>query len=104
MRHPCASMAGLHTAYYLVHSMGSTQSFEEQDRAAVQNFPDAARGQDFGGSSISAGLGHRAEKLRTCGAALPARSWCSACIHLVRSRVMPLRRLPLLRPAAVLAA
>ena len=36
-------MAGVDTAYYLVHSMGSAESFEEQDRAAGQNFADAAR-------------------------------------------------------------
>jgi len=38
-----AAMDGVQAAYYLVHSMGSTQSFEEQDRAAAQNFADAAR-------------------------------------------------------------
>jgi len=35
-----------------VHSMGSTQSFEEQDRAAAQNFADAAKAQVFAESSI----------------------------------------------------
>jgi uncharacterized protein YbjT (DUF2867 family) len=37
------AMAGVNTAYYLVHSMGSTQSFEDQDRMAAQNFANAAR-------------------------------------------------------------
>ena len=37
-----AAMNGVHAAYYLVHSMGSTQSFEEQDRIAAQNFANAA--------------------------------------------------------------
>ncbi len=36
-------MASVTTAYYLVHSMGSTQSFEDQDRVAAQNFANAAR-------------------------------------------------------------
>src|SRR5579862_935000 len=36
-------MSGVHTAYYLVHSMGSPGQFEEQDRQAAQNFVDAAR-------------------------------------------------------------
>lgn len=31
------------SAYYLVHSMGSTGSFEEQDRIAASNFSQAAR-------------------------------------------------------------
>jgi len=37
------AMAGVHLAYYLVHSMGSTGKFEEQDRIAAQNFAEAAR-------------------------------------------------------------
>ncbi len=37
------SLAGVHTAYYLVHSMGSTGDFEEQDRRAAQNFANACR-------------------------------------------------------------
>ena len=38
-----AALAGVHTAYYLVHSMGSSQSFEAQDRQAAGNFAQAAR-------------------------------------------------------------
>jgi len=37
------AMAGVHTAYYLVHSMGSAGKFEQEDREAAQNFADAAR-------------------------------------------------------------
>jgi uncharacterized protein YbjT (DUF2867 family) len=37
-----AACAGVHTAYYLVHSMGSTADFREQDRAAATNFGAAA--------------------------------------------------------------
>jgi uncharacterized protein YbjT (DUF2867 family) len=37
-----AACAGVHTAYYLVHSMGSTGDFTEQDRAAAANFAAAA--------------------------------------------------------------
>ena len=36
------AMAGVHVSYYLVHSMGSTGKFEEQDRIAAQNFAEAA--------------------------------------------------------------
>jgi len=36
-------MAGVHTAYYLVHSMGSPGKFEEEDRQAARNFATAAR-------------------------------------------------------------
>src|SRR3954469_14239436 len=38
-----ASLAGVHTAYYLVHSMGSGGSFEDKDRQAAINFAEAAR-------------------------------------------------------------
>jgi uncharacterized protein YbjT (DUF2867 family) len=36
-------MDGVDTAYYLVHSMGATGDFEEQDRIAADNFASAAR-------------------------------------------------------------
>jgi uncharacterized protein YbjT (DUF2867 family) len=37
-----AALNEIHTAYYLVHSMGSTGSFEEEDKVAAQNFAAAA--------------------------------------------------------------
>jgi uncharacterized protein YbjT (DUF2867 family) len=37
------SMAGVHSAYYLVHSMDSANSFEEEDRRAANAFGVAAR-------------------------------------------------------------
>ena len=37
------AMEGIETAYYLVHSMGSAGSFEEQDRGGAENFAIAAR-------------------------------------------------------------
>ena len=38
-----AAMQGVSMAYYLVHSMGSTGKFEEEDRRAARNFAAAAR-------------------------------------------------------------
>ncbi|MHB1297364.1 MAG: SDR family oxidoreductase [Gemmatimonadaceae bacterium] len=38
-----AALRDVDAAYYLVHSMGSTGSFEETDRQAAQNFADAAK-------------------------------------------------------------
>ena len=35
-------MAGVHTAYYLVHSMGSSGKFEDEDRQAARNFAASA--------------------------------------------------------------
>src|SRR5512136_1417923 len=37
------AMSGVETAYYLVHSMGSAGSFEEQDRRGARAFGQAAR-------------------------------------------------------------
>ncbi len=37
------AMRGVHTAYYLVHSMNSERSFEQADREAARNFAEAAR-------------------------------------------------------------
>jgi len=37
------AMRGVHTAYYLVHAMGSTAAFEAADRQAAQCFATAAR-------------------------------------------------------------
>lgn len=38
-----AALAGVHTAYYLIHSMGGGSDFEERDREAARNFAQAAR-------------------------------------------------------------
>jgi uncharacterized protein YbjT (DUF2867 family) len=36
-------MEGVHTAYYLIHSMSSIGNFEEEDRRAAENFGEAAQ-------------------------------------------------------------
>jgi uncharacterized protein YbjT (DUF2867 family) len=64
-------MAEVHTAYYLVHSMASGNSFEEEDRRAAQAFASAARdarvkrivylGGLGGGAHLSAHLRSRQE-------------------------------------------
>ncbi len=38
-----AALSGVHTAYYLVHSMGSGRDFQDGDRVAAENFAAAAR-------------------------------------------------------------
>ena len=37
------AMEGVETAYYLIHSMGSDQDFEQRDREGAKNFAEAAR-------------------------------------------------------------
>ncbi|WP_089721566.1 SDR family oxidoreductase [Candidatus Entotheonella palauensis] len=38
-----AALEGVHTAYYLIHSMNSTQDFEDTDRRAAEYFATAAK-------------------------------------------------------------
>jgi uncharacterized protein YbjT (DUF2867 family) len=57
------AMAGVQTAYYLVHSMGSAGQFEEQDRQAAQNFADAAREQGVKRIVYLGGLGNQDQAL-----------------------------------------
>ena len=58
-----ACLAGVHTAYYLVHSMGSAGSFEGQDRLGAQNFGQAARAAGVQRIVYLGGLGDKQESL-----------------------------------------
>ena len=58
-----SAMAGIDIAYYLVHSMGSAGSFEEQDRTAAKNFAAAFREAGVRRIIYLGGLGHGAETL-----------------------------------------
>jgi len=57
------ALAGIHTAYYLIHSMGSGQDFEDQDRLAARNFALAAKDQGVRRIIYLGGLGEQAEAL-----------------------------------------
>ena len=59
---PCA-LEGVHTAYYLVHSMGTGDGFEEFDRRAAENFGDAARAAGVQHVIYLGGLGDESETL-----------------------------------------
>ena len=54
-----AAMRGVDTAYYLVHSMGSTGSFEEEDRRAAGHFGRAAHEAGVRRIVYLGGLGER---------------------------------------------
>jgi uncharacterized protein YbjT (DUF2867 family) len=60
-----AAIDGVGTAYYLVHSMGSAQSFEEQDRTGAQNFANAARDAGVQRIIYLGGLGRSSDQLST---------------------------------------
>jgi uncharacterized protein YbjT (DUF2867 family) len=60
-----AAMTGVSLAFYLVHSMGSTQSFEEQDRIGAQNFANAARDAGVQRIIYLGGLGRNSDQLST---------------------------------------
>lgn len=53
------ALEGVHTAYYLVHSMGSGDDFERQDREGAQNFGAAARAAGVKRIVYLGGLGER---------------------------------------------
>ena len=57
------AMAGVQTAYYFVHSMGSAGQFEKEDREAAQNFADAAREQGVERIVYLGGLGNQDQAL-----------------------------------------
>lgn len=57
------ALAGVHTAYYLVHSMAAGAAFEEQDRAAARNFGEAARAAGVRKIIYLGGLGEAGARL-----------------------------------------
>jgi uncharacterized protein YbjT (DUF2867 family) len=59
------ALAGVHTAYYLVHAMGSTSKagFEAQDRLGAENFASAARAAGVRRIIYLGGLGDEGEDL-----------------------------------------
>lgn len=52
-----AALRDVATAYYLVHSMGTGQDFEEEDRVAARNFAEVARGSGVRRIIYLGGLG-----------------------------------------------
>lgn len=57
------ALQGVNVAYYLVHSMGAGQLFEEQDRRAVLNFGEAAKLAGVERIIYLGGLGREEEDL-----------------------------------------
>ncbi|MBX3025795.1 DUF2867 domain-containing protein [bacterium] len=58
-----AALAGVGTAYYMIHSMGSAEPFEERDCVAAQHFGRAARAAGVRRIIYLGGLGDPAETL-----------------------------------------
>lgn len=54
---------GIHTAYYLVHSMGSREDFADLDRQAARNFAEAAHGGGVRRIIYLGGLGESGTEL-----------------------------------------
>jgi uncharacterized protein YbjT (DUF2867 family) len=57
------AMKGVHTAYYMVHSMGSAEAFEKEDRQAARNFAEAASKAGVKRIIYVGGLGNQGEEL-----------------------------------------
>ncbi|MEK6639864.1 MAG: NAD(P)H-binding protein, partial [Nitrospirota bacterium] len=60
-----SALRGVDVAYYMVHSMSSTGSFEETDRQAARNFSEAAKAAGIKGLIYVGGLGSDEEELST---------------------------------------
>ena len=60
-----SALRGVDVAYYMVHSMSSTGSFEETDRQAARNFSEAAKEAGVKGLIYVGGLGSDEEELST---------------------------------------
>ena len=58
-----AALEGIDTAYYLIHSMGSGEDFEDQDRLAAGNFAQAAKANGVRRIVYLGGLGVQDESL-----------------------------------------
>jgi uncharacterized protein YbjT (DUF2867 family) len=58
-----AALAGIDTAYYFVHSMGTERDFEQLDRSGAANFADAAAQAGVRRIVYLGGLGESGEKL-----------------------------------------
>ena len=58
-----AALAGVNAAYYLVHSMGASGSFEEADRQAAENFGQAAKAAAVQRIIYLGGLGNESAQL-----------------------------------------
>jgi len=58
-----SALDGVHTAYYLVHSMGSDADFEETDRLAAELFAEACTAQEVKRIIYLGGLGNPDHKL-----------------------------------------
>ena len=57
------ALRGVAVAYYLIHSMGSARSFEEEDRRAATNFGEAAAAAGVERIVYLGGLGNEREEL-----------------------------------------
>ncbi len=58
-----AALAGVHAAYYLIHSMGGHEKFRERDREAARNFSQAAAAANVQQIVYLGGLGSKEQDL-----------------------------------------
>ena len=57
------ALAGMDTAYYLIHSLGESKGFEEQEKIGAQNFAVAARESGVKRIIYLGGIGNEREEL-----------------------------------------
>ncbi|HLA12372.1 MAG TPA: SDR family oxidoreductase [Pyrinomonadaceae bacterium] len=57
------ALRGMDTAYYLIHSLGESKGFEEQEKVGAQNFADVARESGIKRIIYLGGMGNEREEL-----------------------------------------
>ncbi len=82
------ALAGVTVAYYLVHSMGASRDFEEEDRRAAANFAEAASRAGVRRIIYVGGLGNRDHSLSKH---LRSRQETGDLLRLSTSQVIELR-------------
>jgi uncharacterized protein YbjT (DUF2867 family) len=60
------ALMGVHTAFYLVHSMAGEGDFIELDRTAAQNFAAAAKEAEYKKNHLSGRIGQRKSFTSSC--------------------------------------
>ena len=71
-----SAMDGVKIGFYLVHSMGSAGSFEENDRIAAQNFGEIAKAAGVEHIIYLGGLGNEKESLILSSSQSPGSGKC----------------------------
>lgn len=92
------ALKGVHTAYYLIHSMGSNQEFSALDKEAAQNFARAASQNQVRRIIYLGGLGRSTDNLSLH---LKSRQEVGALLRAASCEVIELRASIIIGPGSI---